>query len=133
MGPPLTLNLEDARQIAVAAALLGPPALAPTTDSVLEVARHFGGIQIDPTRTVERTQHLVLWSRIANYDRGLLDRVLTKRKAFEYNAFVMTPEMIPELYHHADIWATGVGDWRRRARDFMAGNTEFRQSILDRL
>jgi uncharacterized protein YcaQ len=113
--------------------LLGHPPLPPTEDSVVTVAWHFGGIQIDPTRTVERTQHLVLWSRIAHYDRALLDRVLAKRKAFEYNAFVMTPDMLPELYHHADVWATGIGDWRQRARDFMAGNAEFRQSILERL
>ena len=35
-------------------ALLGAPALPPATDSVVEVARHFGGINIDLTRTVER-------------------------------------------------------------------------------
>jgi uncharacterized protein len=130
---PQPLDLDTARRIAVAAALLGHPPLPPTERSVVTIARHFGGIQIDPTRTVERTQHLVLWSRVANYDRTLLDRVLAKRKAFEYNAFVMTPDMLPELYHHADVWATGIGDWRQRARDFMAGNAEFRQSILDRL
>src|SRR5688572_24901330 len=105
------IDLPTARRIAVRAALLAGPQLPTTEESVVEVARHFGSIQIDPTRTVESTQHLVLWSRIANYDRTLLDRVLAKRKAFEFNAFVMTPDMLPELYHHADVWATGIGDW----------------------
>ncbi|MEO6351117.1 MAG: crosslink repair DNA glycosylase YcaQ family protein [Candidatus Limnocylindrales bacterium] len=104
-----------------------------TKNSVLEVARHFGGIQIDPTRTVERTQHLVLWSRIANYDRSLLHEVLTKRQAFEYAAFVVTPARLPELLHYGKNSTTGVGDWRQRARDFLAGNAEFRKSIIEQL
>jgi uncharacterized protein YcaQ len=122
-----------ARRIAIQAALLDARPLPPTTDSVVEVARHFGGIQIDPTRTVERTQHLVLWSRIANYDRALLDRVLGQRKAWEHNAFIVTPDLLPELRYVAKVWATGAGDWRQRARNFLAGNAEFRQSILDQL
>ena len=132
-GGRLRIDLPTAQRIAVRAAMLAEKPLPPTEDSVVAVARHFGGIQIDPTRTVERTQHLVLWSRIRGYDRALLDRVLSARRAFEFNAFVMTPDMLPELYYHAGVWATGRGDWRQRARDFLAGNEEFRKSILDRL
>ncbi len=128
-----SIDAADARRIAVAAALLGAPPLKPTTESVVEVARHFGGIQIDPTRTVERTQHLVLWSRIRDYDRALLDRVLAERRAFEYAAFVMTPDRLPELRHLGANWATGAGSWRERARNFVAGNAEFRASILEQL
>jgi uncharacterized protein YcaQ len=126
------LDLRTARRIAVRAAMLDRH-LPPTEDSVVEVARHFGGIQIDPTRTVERTQHLVLWSRLANYDRALLDRVLSGRKAFEYAAFIMTPDRVPELRHYATQWSTGRGSWQQRVRDFMSGNAEFRASILDQL
>lgn len=97
------------------------------------MARHFGGIQIDPTRTVERTQHLVLWSRIRDYDRALLENVLRKHETFEFNAFVVTPDLLPELRYHAKIWATGAGDWRQRARNFLAGNADFRKSILAQL
>ena len=128
-----TIDQAAARRIAVAAALLGAPVLPPSTDSVIEVARHFGGIQIDPTRTVERTQHLVLWSRIRGYDRALLDQVLAQRQAFEHNAFIVTPDELPELRYVARVWATGRGDWRQRARNFLAANAEFRQSILDQL
>lgn len=113
--------------------MLGGEPLTPKVESVVAVARHFGGIQIDPTRTVERTQHLVLWSRIANYDRALLDRVLAQKKAFEYAAFVVTPDELPDLLYHARIWATGQGDWRQRARDFIAGNADFRKSIIDQM
>jgi uncharacterized protein YcaQ len=127
------INVADARRVAVAAALLGAPALKPTTDSVVAVARHFGGIQIDPTRTVERTQHLVLWSRIRNYDRGLLDHVLKERRAFEFAAFVVTPDRLPELRHLAATPYQGAGTWRAKARRFIDGNADFRASILAQL
>ena len=128
----VALDLAAARRIAVRAALLDKQ-LPSTEESVVEVARHFGGVQIDPTRTVERTQHLVLWSRLKSYDRALLERVLSKRKAFEYAAFIMTPDRLPELRAYASEWSNGRGDWRQRVRDFLAGNAEFRQSIIDQL
>ncbi len=119
--------------MAVAAALLGSPPLKPTTDSAVEVARHFGGIQIDPTRTVERTQHLVLWSRIRNYERTLLDQVLKQRRAFELDAFITPVERLPELRHVASTWLDGPGAWRTKTRGFLEGNAAFRQSIIDQL
>jgi hypothetical protein len=133
VAAPAILTRDQARRIAVDAALLGGEPLPPTTDSVIEVARHFGGIQIDPTRTVERTQHLVLWSRIRDYDRALLERVLAERRAFEYAAFVTPTDELPELRYFASVWGTGEGSWRQRTRDFMKGNAEFRQSILSQL
>ncbi|HYI22732.1 MAG TPA: crosslink repair DNA glycosylase YcaQ family protein [Candidatus Limnocylindrales bacterium] len=128
-----TVDLKTARHIAVKAALLDRQ-LPPTAEGVVAVARHFGGIQIDPTRTVERTQHLVLWSRVPGYDRALLDQVLADRKAFEYNAFVVTPDRVPEILYVAKRWPPGGGGtWRQRARDFLAANDVFRLSILDQL
>jgi uncharacterized protein YcaQ len=125
-------DLATARQIAVRAALLDKQ-LPPTEDSVVEVARHFDGVQIDPTRTVERTQYLVLWSRLGNYDRALVDKVIADRRAFEWDAFIVPVERLPELRYVGKVWLTGKGDWRQRARDFIAGNAVFRQSILDQL
>jgi uncharacterized protein YcaQ len=128
-----TIDQADARRIAVAAALLGSPPLKPTPGSVLEVTRHFGGIQIDPTRTVERTQHLVLWSRVRNYDRKLLDRVLGERRAFEFDAFIVPVERLPELRHIARTWLDGPGAWRLKTRTFLDANRAFRKSIIDQL
>lgn len=126
------LNATTARRIAVRAALLGPR-LPPTTEGVLEVARHFGGIQMDPTRTVERTQHLVLWSRIRGYDRAMLHRLLAERRLLEWNAFIVPPERVPEILYVARRWPEGGGTWRQRVRDFLAANVAFRRSILDQL
>jgi uncharacterized protein YcaQ len=126
------IDQASARLIAVRAALLDKQ-LPPTEDSVMEVARHFDGIQIDPTRTVERTQYLVLWSRLGNYDRALVDKVIADRRAFEWDAFIVPVQRLPELRYVGKVWLTGKGDWRQRARDFIDGNAEFRQSILDQL
>ena len=130
---PRVVTVDEARRIAVAAALLGNPPLKPTVEGVVEVARHFGGIQIDPTRTVERTQHLVLWSRIRDYDRKLLDKVLAERRAFEYAAFIMTPDRLPELRYFARTVYAGKDKWRQKARRFIETNAAFRQSIIDQL
>ena len=126
------VDLDTMRRIAVRAAMLERQ-LPPTEDSIVEVARHFDGIQIDPTRTVERTQYLVLWSRLGNFDRALVDKVISDRRAFEWDAFIVPVERLPEIRHVAKVWLNGKGDWRQRARDFIAGNAEFRQSILDQL
>ena len=129
----LGLSVEAARRIAVAAALLRAPQPSPTAKGIVQVARHFGGIQIDPTRTVERTQYLVLWSRLGGFDRGLLDRLLAERRLFEWKAFIVSLDRVPEILYYARRWPAGDGNWSRRARDFLALNDAFRRSILDQL
>jgi hypothetical protein len=126
------MDLATARRIAVRAALLDQQ-LPPTESSIEAVARHFGGIQIDPTRTVERTQYLVLWSRLGSFDRSIVEKALADRKLFEYDAFIVPVGRLPELFYVGKVWLDGRGDWRQRARDFIAANAEFRQSILDQL
>lgn len=127
------IGIQPARRAAVDAALLGDTPLAPDADGILAVAQHFGGIQIDPTRTVERTQHLVLWSRLANYDRAELDRLLGERRLLEWNAFIVPLDRLPEILYVARRWPEGGGGWRQRVRDFLAANDEFRRSILEQL
>ena len=132
-SPIQTIDVATARRLALRAALLAAPRMPPTADGILTIARHFGGIQIDPTRTVERTQYLVLWSRLGTYDRALLDQVLAERKVFEWNAFIVPVERLPELLHYGKTWPGVGGEWRDRARRFIAGNTDFSESILDQL
>ncbi len=126
---PQRIDATAARRIAVDAARLHAPSFAPTADGIVEVARHFGGIQIDPTRTVERTQFLVLWSRLGRFDRVLLEGVLAERRLIEHNAFLTPVERLPELRYEAGPW---ISRWDG-VRDWIATNRAFHDSILEQL
>ncbi len=52
---------------------------------------------MDPTRTVARTEHLVLWSRLGRRFRvAELERMLWQdRSLFEYRAFILPTSQFP--------------------------------------
>jgi len=100
----------------------------------MEVVRGLGSLQIDPTRAVERTHLLVLWSRLGPYDPRDLDRLrFEDRRLYEYAAFLRPTESYPEQAFAMERFATRDGAWERRVRDWMAENDALRQSILERL
>jgi uncharacterized protein YcaQ len=120
-----------ARQIAAHASMLGAGTELPADgEGMLRVVRHFGSLQLDPTRTVERTHLLVLWSRLGAYDRGEIDRVLWReRRLLEHNAFLVPIERLPELRYEAGPWINrwdGVSTW-------IEANRAFHDAILDQL
>jgi uncharacterized protein YcaQ len=131
---PSSLSPQVARRLAVRAALLEGPRPTPDRDGILEVVRGLGSLQIDPTRAVERTHLLVLWSRLGPYDTRDLDRLrFEDRLLFEYAAFIMPSESYPEQAFAMERFATRDGAWERRVRDWMAENDALRQSVLKRL
>ena len=74
----LQLSMEEARGLMLAAqGLLDPPA-APRRPRgrVGALIDRLGVLQIDTISVVERTQYLVLWSRLGAYDPALLDALL---------------------------------------------------------
>ena len=94
------------------------------------VIRHFGSLQLDPTRTVERTHYLVLWSRLGKFDRKELDRLLWDQHRFiEHNAFIVPVERLPELLYEATPW---LDRWDK-VQQWLAANDKFRKSIIDQL
>ncbi len=128
---PVRLDPAAARRIAVHASLLSKDAQpAANGDGILSVVRHFGSLQLDPTRTVERTHFLVLWSRLGVYDRDELDRVLWReRRLLEHNAFLVPIERLPELRYEAGPWIdrwAGVKGW-------IETNRAFHDSVIDQL
>ncbi len=126
------MSAAGARRIAVASSLLAEDWQRPPDDgeAILNVIRHFGSLQLDPTRTVEKTHWLVLWSHLGAYDREAMDRVLWReRRLLEHNAFYVPIERLPELRYESGPWIDrwdGVKDW-------IATNKKFHDSILDQL
>ena len=124
-----TLTLERARRLAVRAARLDRP----QPRSILEIVRDTGALQLDPTRSIERSERLVLFSRLGAYDVADLDRLLWEERAlFTWRAFLYPVDAWPivkaagRTYPHAD----GRGD---RVRAWLEDNTSFRRYVLSTL
>lgn len=120
--------------MAVRAAVLSGPPLAADDEGIMAVARGLGRLQLDPTRVVERSHLLVLWSRLGPFDRGDLERLLWKqRRLFEYDAFIVPTEDYPWEQVRMRLFATREAALERRARAWIAENDAFRRRILGRL
>ena len=128
---PLSLSLRQARRAAVAAQLLS----SPRPRSIPEVVDQLGSLQMDPTRAVERTEHLVLWSRLGRrYRPADLERLLwDERSLFEYRAFILPTSQYG--VHRATMRRYPSSDASRHVyvRRFLEENASFRRYILDRL
>ena len=126
-----TLTLTEARRLAVVAQLLS----APRPTDMLEVIRHLGGLQMDPTASIARAERLVLWSRLGPYDVKELDRLLyTERELFEYYAFILPMEDLPIHQHKMRRYATATTPLSRaRRQEWMRQNQAFRRYVLAEL
>jgi uncharacterized protein YcaQ len=123
-----TVSLAEARRIAVRA-----QALDGSAESVLDVVRRIGFLQIDPISTVAPPQYLVPWSRLGAYDPAELDRLLWKdKKLFEWGAFIWPIEVLPliraRMRRRREKYA-----WERRGNEFLKANAAFRRYVLREL
>lgn len=105
----LELSVKQARRLMIGAQLLsGPPPKRPTKRRMLEIIQHLGALQIDSISVVERSHHLVLWSRLGNHPTEWLYELHGEDRAlFEYWAHACAYVPI-ELY----------GCFRRIMREF---------------
>ncbi|MFQ5575428.1 MAG: winged helix-turn-helix domain-containing protein [Anaerolineae bacterium] len=134
----LTLTPTLARRLAVTRQRLAGPRPAPTPAGLMELLRDVRCLQIDPIRAVERTQYLVPWSRLGNYNPAHLDALLWQEKQlFEYwahAASIVLTEDFPihqaQMRRLADHNSTG---WSWRARDWFVQNAPFKDYILAEL
>jgi uncharacterized protein len=128
------LDSAATRELAIRGAMLSLARPGSDQEGILAVVRGLGSLQIDPTRAVERTHLLVLWSRLGGYDTGELDRLLwEERLLWEHAAFILPIERYPEVAFEMRRFATGRGAWQRRVRDWLAANKSFRAAVLARL
>jgi uncharacterized protein YcaQ len=95
----------------------------------MAVVNRLGGLQLDPTRTIERTEQLVVWSRLGIYDRSLIDQLLRERKLFETAAFFRPIDRLAEFRTQQKVFREG----NRGAATWIEANKAFHKSILDRL
>jgi uncharacterized protein YcaQ len=135
----VTLSPTLARRLAVTRQRLAGPQAEATPAGLLEVIRAIGCVQLDPIRAVERTQYLVLWSRVGPYDPAHLDTLLwQERKLFEYWGHAASIVLTEDYPLHEPLMrrlAQGNSnhEWTRRAKAWLNDNDAFRQHILDRL
>ena len=134
---PIVVALEEARRLAVLAQGLAGPRPPATIDGMMEVFQNLNCIQIDPIRAVERTQLLVLWSRLGAFDPELLDRLQQEERtifeAWAHCASYVLTEDYPLFAQHMTEDQIGSGVWAGRIGAWMEANTALRQHILDRL
>ncbi len=126
----MRLSLERARQIAVMAQRLD----ADRPAGVLDVVRHLGFVQIDPTAAVARTEHLVRWARLGRtFDPADLARELAERRLFEHLAFIYPIEDYPLLRPAMEAWPDGETSWHREVRSWLEANASFKRYVLAEL
>lgn len=134
---PIVVTLEEARRLAVLAQRLAGPRLSATKEGMMELFHALNCIQIDPIRAVERTQLLVLWSRLGAFNPALLDRLQQEERlifeAWAHCASFVLTEDFPLFAHHMTDEYAGGGVWGERIRTWMEVNATLRQHILERL
>jgi uncharacterized protein YcaQ len=126
-------DLDLWRRLAVDGALLAGPRPPASAAGVMAVASRLGGLQLDPTRTIERTELLVVWSRLGNYDRSLVDQLVRERRLFEHAAFYRPIDRLPEFRAQQRAFRDAQTSWAGAAGRWIEANRRFHQSVLDQL
>ncbi|MBI5669065.1 MAG: YcaQ family DNA glycosylase [Chloroflexi bacterium] len=127
-----TLTPTTARRLAIARQHLdGQPRPA---DNMLDVIRDLGCLQLDPTSAVARSHLLVLWSRLGNYDRAQLDRLLWHdRQLFEYWAHAASIVLTEDYPIHAEMMSRYANGEPAYWQKWIQQNAAFRDHILNEL
>ncbi|MEM7536135.1 MAG: crosslink repair DNA glycosylase YcaQ family protein [Chloroflexota bacterium] len=100
-----------------------------------EVLQQIRCLQLDPIRAVERTQYLVLWSRLGNYDREVLHELVygKERFLFEYWAHAASLVLTEDYPIHQYLmrgYGQNGSSWSQKVAKWVADNQEFKQYVL---
>jgi uncharacterized protein YcaQ len=133
----ITISPTVARRLAIAAQGLTGPYPTDPNAAMLATIRQLRCLQLDPIRVVERTQYLVLWSRLGNYDRDYFHRLVQdERHLFEYWAHCASLVLVEDYPIHERMMRTygkSGSAWSKRIAAWVKENATFRQFILDEL
>ncbi|MDM8518583.1 crosslink repair DNA glycosylase YcaQ family protein [Anaerolineales bacterium HSG6] len=133
----LTITPTIARRLAITRQRLAGPMPDPTPAGIMDVVRDLGCLQLDPIRAVEKTQYLVLWSRLGHYDVEHLHTLLWERRdLFEYWAHAASIVLTEDYpLHQPNMLTSRVedNDWTKRVANWLRENHEFYQYVHDAL
>ncbi|HEX6817328.1 MAG TPA: crosslink repair DNA glycosylase YcaQ family protein [Ktedonobacterales bacterium] len=134
MGDTLRLSIEEARGVMLGAqGLLHPPALGNDLDRLRAVIERLGVVQIDTISVIERSQYLVLWSRLGAYDPAIFDAMLAQhRDVFEYwsHAASIVP-MSDYHYYRAEMLRSSNDHMWVHLREWKDANSRIVEQTLD--
>jgi len=86
----MRLTQESVRLAMLAAqGLLSPPSEPAQKEDLLPVIKQMGYLQIDTIHAVRRSHHLVLWSRLGDFEPDWLFQIQTEGQLFEYYAHAL--------------------------------------------
>lgn len=133
----LKITPQEARRTAVAAQRLSGPYPDDTKENLLNLMRQIRCLQLDPIRAVERTQYLVLWSRLGQYSRDYLHQLLYEdRHLFEYWAHAASIVLTEDFPIHERMmrrYGQGGSGWAKRLAKWVSENGEFKEYILNEI
>lgn len=136
----MRLSQQDARRIAVQAQLL----TADRPANLFEVLDRLTLLQLEPTKVVAPTHHLVLWSRLGrSYSRDELADALAAREVIEVQLHLRPAWFVALLRAEMAAWpgggaGAGAGassppEWQIRIAEWLKTNDACRRDILHRL
>ncbi len=139
MARRITTTLENARRLAVTKQhLAGRLPSKPNSNSILEVFRDLGCIQLDPISAVAPSHLIVLWSRLGNFDTADLEQLLWRdKKLFEYWAHqssLVLMEDYPLYYYMMRGYPESLGPaWRQRVQRWLSEHSSLKDYVLREL
>ena len=128
---------QDSVRLAMLAAqgLTNPPARTAGPEDLLPTIRRMQYLQIDTIQAVRRSQHLVLWSRLGDFDPAWLDDLHRSGALFEYYAHALCYLPIEDypLFRGRMLYDDRVGDnWHKWAAENQAVIQRVREVVAAR-
>src|SRR5688572_1778512 len=121
------------RRLAIDAQLLGAERQSPDRRGILATVERIIWLQLDPTSAVARSHFLVLWSRLGQYEREDVARLIYKhQRLVECRSFVYPTRHLP-FYLLAMRSKSEKYTYRRFRVAWMRKNLPLRRQVLTRL